>query len=113
MSVELTEDGDLVVARAAAGEVDVVVMDVSLGNTKVAGSPVDGLELTRLLLAAAAGAGRKVRVLIATAHAMRGDRERFLGTTGAHGYVAKPITDHPAFAAEVRRLYDELDGGPA
>ncbi len=113
MTVELTEDGDLVVARAAAGDVDIVVMDVSLGNTKVAGSSVDGLELTRRLLAAAASAGRRVRVLIATAHAMRGDRERFLGETGAHGYVAKPITDHPAFAAEVRRLFDELAEGPA
>ena len=113
MEVEVTEDGDLVVARVAAGEVDVVVMDVSLGNTFLAGVPVDGLELTRQLLAAARVAGRGVRVLIATAHAMRGDRERFLGTTGAHSYIAKPITDPPAFAAEARRLYDQLgEGGP-
>ena len=111
MEVEVTEDGDLVLERAANGRVDVVVMDVSLGNTRVAGTPVDGLELTRRLLAAARDAGHPVRVLIATAHAMRGDRERFLAATGAHSYVAKPITDHAAFVAEARRLFDELGKG--
>jgi len=111
MAAEVTEDGDLVLERVAAGRVDVVVMDVSLGNTRVAGVSVDGLELTRRLLAAARAAGRQVRVFIATAHAMRGDRERFLAETGAHSYVAKPITDPAAFAAEARRLYDELGTG--
>jgi len=113
MAVEVTEDGDLVVERGAAGRVDVVVMDVSLANTRVGGVPVDGLELTRRLLAAVRGAGHEARVLIATAHAMMGDRERFLSATGAHSYLAKPITDHVAFAAEVRRLFDQLRKGGA
>jgi CheY-like chemotaxis protein len=46
-------------------------------------------------------------VLLLTAHAMRGDRERLLGLSGADDYVAKPIVDHHEFVGTVQRLIDE------
>lgn len=101
MRVEITEDGDRVLAQAPA--VDLVLMDVSLSSTKVGGVPVDGLELTRHLKRLS----DPPRVLLATAHAMRGDRERFLSESGADGYVAKPITDHAFFVETVRSLLRE------
>jgi CheY-like chemotaxis protein len=39
-----------------------------------------------------------VPVLLATAHAMRGDAEKLLADSGADGYVSKPIIDHDEFA---------------
>ncbi len=111
MAVEVTEDGDEVLSRVAVGDVDVIVMDVSLANTRVGGDPVDGLELTRRVKGLAAG-GRPPAVLLATAHAMRGDAERFLESSGADGYLAKPIVDHDAFIREVRKAASVRRGPP-
>ena len=46
----------------------------------------------------------KVPVILATAHAMFGDRERFISETGAEHYISKPIHDPDLFLGEVRRI---------
>ncbi len=51
-------------------------MDVSLTNSRYQGEPVDGLQLTRMLKGDPETA--HLPVLLVTAHAMQGDRERFL-----------------------------------
>ena len=43
-----------------------------------------------------------IPVIMVTAHAMTGDRERFLAA-GAHGYVSKPI-GFEALEGEIQRL---------
>jgi len=43
-------------------------------------------------------------VLLATAHAMTGDRERFLRTSGADGYLEKPVYDAALLVEKVREL---------
>lgn len=103
MSVDVTEDGDLVVDLSARGGLDAIVMDVSLVRTYVGGEPVDGLELTRRVLRAGGGSPRP-GVLLATAHAMHGDPTRFLAESGADAYVSKPILDGSRFVEEVRRV---------
>jgi two-component system cell cycle response regulator DivK len=45
-------------------------------------------------------------VVLATAHAMRGDAERLLAESGADDYVAKPIVDHAAFVLQVRNFLE-------
>jgi two-component system, cell cycle response regulator DivK len=72
-----------------------VIMDVSLSRSMWEDRKVDGLFITRLLKQDPATA--QVPVMLATAHAMFGDRERFLRETGAEGYLAKPIHDPDAF----------------
>ncbi|WP_158271703.1 response regulator [Limnohabitans sp. 2KL-1] len=63
---------------------DVVLMDVMM--------PVmDGITALKLLRERESGTGRRTQVLMVTAHAMTGDRERFLGA-GADGYVSKPMS---------------------
>jgi len=47
--VKVTEDAAQVVALCRAGTVDLVLMDVSLTNSRYQGEPVDGLQLTRML----------------------------------------------------------------
>ena len=69
---------------------DVVLLDMHLPD-------VPGLDLLRLLRSVPGFA--RVPVLAVTAHAMRGDRERFLAS-GCDGYLSKPI-DTATFVAAV------------
>lgn len=100
--VFVSEDGDTVLDRCVRGEVDLVVMDISLANTLVGGEAVDGVGLTQLIRKRAPGGGPPVLVL--TAHAMRGDRARILAASGADDYIAKPIVDHHDLVARVAEL---------
>jgi CheY-like chemotaxis protein len=93
--VTVTEDPAEVLAQVRAGGVALVVLDVSLRHSQWEGRPVGGVEICRLLRAEA---GERVPVLLATAHAMRGDAEKLLADSGADGYVSKPIIDHDEFA---------------
>lgn len=99
--VVCTENGDEVMGLVRTGTLVAVVMDVSLRDTRVAGVKVDGVELTRRIRAL--GEGRQLPIVLLTAHAMRGDRERLLFSSGANDYVPKPITDHSGFVDLVRR----------
>jgi len=96
-----TVDGGEVLRLVGEGRLDAVVMDVSLAGTMVEGVKVDGLELTRRIRAVPGG--RHLPVVLLTAHAMRGDRERLLFASGANDYVAKPIVDQRGFLEVVRQ----------
>lgn len=78
-------------AALKAEDVDAVLMDIQMPD-------MDGVEVTRIIRSDA-GLGRNVRVPIValTAHAMPGDRERFLAA-GMDGYLSKPVD-----MAELRR----------
>jgi len=99
--VMCSDDGDRILEVVAGGRIAAVLMDVSLKNTRLDGRKVDGVELTRRIRALPAGAD--LPVLLLTAHAMRGDRERLLFSSGANDYVAKPIVDHNALVQLVRQ----------
>ena len=100
--VVVTESGDEVVVWARDPATAILIVDVSLRGTQLEGRNVDGLELTRAVKADPASA--RVPVILATAHVMAGDRERFLSESGADGFVRKPFTDPD----EVRSLIAEL-----
>jgi len=92
-------------AALAAGDVDLVIMDVSLKRSEWGGRPVNGVELCRMIKSDPGTAA--IPVLLATAHAMRGDEQRLLGESGADRYLSKPIVDHDVFVAMVRDLVRE------
>ena len=74
---------------------DVVLMDVMM--------PVmDGITALAHLREREGPTGRRTLVLMVTAHAMTGDRERFL-LAGADGYVSKPMSQQ-ALQAEIDRV---------
>ena len=100
--VTLIEDGDEVLRLCDARAVDLVIMDVSLANTRVDGRAVDGAELTRLIRDRCGT--RSPAILLVTAHAMRGDRVRLLAASGADDYICKPIVDHRALVDRVEAL---------
>ena len=103
--VTVTESSDALLDLARSGDVRLVILDVSLAHTLWEGKPVSGVELCRILKSDAST--RAVPVLLATAHAMRGDSQRLLEESGADGYVAKPIVDHGAFLDQVHALVRE------
>jgi len=90
------------IVRAQA--VQLIVLDVSLGQSTWQGKPVNGIDLCRMLKADPATA--HIPVMLATAHAMRGDAERLLRESGADDYVAKPILDHALFVSQAQRLVE-------
>jgi CheY-like chemotaxis protein len=83
-----------------AGDVAAVLMDISLAGAEWEGKPVSGVDLCRLIKRDPAC--EAVPVILATAHAMRGDAEKLLEASGADDYVSKPVVDHEAFVARVR-----------
>ena len=85
-------------ARGARAELEREVPDLVLMDMQLPGT--DGLELVAELRG-----DRRFRhlpIVALTAHALRGDRERFLAG-GCDGYIAKPI-DVATFAFQVEAL---------
>lgn len=96
------QTADEVLGRARDGQVDLVILDISLASFTHQGKLIDGLELARLLKDN--DHTRHIPILLVTAHAMEGDRERFLAATGADGYLQKPIYDPQVLVEKVRDL---------
>jgi len=99
--VVCSDNGDEIVRIVQERPVKAVLMDVSLGNTRFAGEKVDGVELTRRLRDLPEGTN--LPVILLTAHAMKGDRERLLFESSANDYVAKPIIDHQGLVTLVQK----------
>jgi two-component system cell cycle response regulator DivK len=100
--IQITEDPAELIAEIKAGRVTLVIMDVSLSNSQLDGMAVDGLEITRRLKADPAT--RHVPVLLATAHAMKGSKERFLRESGADDYISKPIVSADELLSRIESL---------
>jgi two-component system, cell cycle response regulator DivK len=98
--VKVSENVDEILDLASKGAVDLVIMDVSLSNSTHLGVAVDGVAITKLLKEAPAT--RHIPVVLATAHALRGDAEKFLHESGANAYVSKPILDYQQLVQIVR-----------
>lgn len=91
LQVWKARDAEEARARLAAGRPDLVLMDMQLPGT-------DGLSLVEEIRRDPVSG--RLPILALTAHAMRGDRERFLAG-GCDGYIAKPI-NVATFVDEVR-----------
>ena len=103
--VLVSEDVGEILRMAREENLDCVIMDVSLTNSQWEGENVDGVFITKFLKADPVAS--KVPVMLATAHAMSGDREKFLRESGADGYLSKPIHDPDAFLKAVRDVVDK------
>ena len=99
--VVCSDDGDEILSVIQERPVLAVLMDVSLGSTRLAGEKVDGVALTRRIRDLPEGIN--LPVILLTAHAMKGDRERLLFESSANDYVAKPIIDQKGLVELVNR----------
>lgn len=99
LKVRKARDAGEARAELAAGRPDLVLMDMQLPGT-------DGLALVAEIRRDPAFA--RLPILALTAHAMRGDRERFIAG-GCDGYIAKPI-NVASFVDEVRAALTRFRG---
>ncbi|HTW64248.1 MAG TPA: PAS domain S-box protein [Bryobacteraceae bacterium] len=84
-TVVVAADGKKALAALERDRFDVILMDVQM--------PVmDGVEATAAIRERESVTGDHIPIVAMTAHAMSGDRERFL-QSGMDGYISKPI--HP------------------
>jgi CheY-like chemotaxis protein len=102
LDVKHTENVEEVMQIAASGEVDIILMDVSLARSVYQGKAVDGIKITQMLKADSNTAS--LPIILVTAHAMEGDRESFLKQSGANGYISKPVVDHQKFVDQILAL---------
>jgi CheY-like chemotaxis protein len=102
LQVKSTENVEEVIKLVHSGTIDVVLMDVSLGNSFYQGQPMDGIAITKMLKKDPLTA--TVPIILVTAHAMQGDRESFLAQSGADGYITKPVVDHQLFVDQVKAM---------
>ncbi|MBZ5701614.1 MAG: response regulator [Acidobacteriia bacterium] len=95
--VAVANDGQEAVARTAAEEFDLVLMDVQM--------PVmGGLVATQRIREREQRTGLHVPIIAMTAHALNKDRER-CREAGMDGYTTKPIRPSE-LEAEIRRVYE-------
>lgn len=90
------ETGTDAVEGLVEAKPDLVLLDISLPG-------MDGTEVLTWLRAEASIAS--VPVIALTAHAMAGDRERYL-QAGFDDYVSKPIVDEAVLRGAIRRCLD-------
>lgn len=100
LEIKSTENVEEVINLTHSGAVDLILMDVSLGNSYYQGEAVDGIRITQILKKDEETS--HIPVILVTAHAMQGDRENFLSQSGADGYISKPIIDHQDFVDKIK-----------
>ena len=98
----ITESGDEAVQLARQRDTVAVLVDVSLRATQFEERYIDGIELSRIIKEDPQSA--HVSVVIATAHVMSGDRERFLRESRADGFIRKPVVDPQELLSLIARL---------
>jgi PAS domain S-box-containing protein len=89
--IVMVANGQEAVERFTAEHFDVVLMDIQMPG-------MSGLEATAAIREREQATGGHVPIVAMTAHAMAGDRERFLAE-GMDGYVSKPLRADELFAA--------------
>jgi CheY-like chemotaxis protein len=95
------EDGFAALAGLAQARPDLVLLDVSLPG-------MDGPEVLNRIRADASL--RHLPVVALTAHAMAGDREKFLAL-GFNDYVTKPIVDENLLLNAIKNLLAKESSG--
>ena len=82
--IAFAEDGKAAYSMARQADYDMIFMDISMPR-------MDGVEASKAIRAYEHSNGLKETIIVAmTAHAMKGDRERFLGA-GMNDYIQKPV----------------------
>ena len=100
--VEGTDNVEKIFKLTEEGSIDIVLMDVSLGNSIYQGKPIDGIKITQMLKANSKTSS--LPIILVTAHAMEGNKEIFLKQSGADSYMSKPIVDHEEFVNHIKSL---------
>jgi len=80
----LVHDGSKAIEILKENQFDCILMDIQMPQ-------MDGIETARAIRGERRGRNREVPIIALTAHAMKGDRERFL-EAGMNDYITKPVS---------------------
>lgn len=80
---EVAGNGREAIAILKSAHFDLIFMDVTMPE-------MDGIEATKKIRTGEAGENKNIPVVAMTAHAIKGDREKFL-SAGMNDYISKPI----------------------
>lgn len=81
--VHLADNGRQALEKVTEFEFDCIFMDIQMPE-------LDGVETTKIIRSRVMNNNRKIPIIALTAHAMKGDRERFI-LAGMDEYLAKPV----------------------
>jgi len=90
-SVDAVETGAQALEKVQSNHYNAVLMDIQMPE-------MDGIEATQRIRKWEKGKAQHIPIIAMTAHAMQGDRERFL-ETGMDDYVSKPLEPNVLLAA--------------
>ena len=96
----LAENGLQAVEKFEEGDFNLILMDVQMPE-------MGGVEATRQIREIEKSTGGHITIIALTAHAMKGDKERFLGI-GMDGYISKPIRNDE-FIEVIRECMPTVD----
>ncbi|MBF0495960.1 MAG: PAS domain S-box protein [Deltaproteobacteria bacterium] len=95
-SVEIAMNGKEVINKLRVKPFDLILMDISMPD-------MDGTEVTKVIRGSTLNIfDSKIPIIAQTAHALKGDKERFL-EAGMDGYITKPI-DIDELSAVIRQV---------
>ena len=94
-SVTVADSGKIVLDLLRRQTFDIILMDIQMPE-------MDGIEATLAIRKNEKGTGKHIPIIAFTAHAMAGDRERYLAA-GMDGFASKPIR-----ADELKQEIDRL-----
>ena len=103
-TVMVAETGKEAVRLAQAERLDLILMDIQMPE-------MDGLEATRMIRQSETATGTHIPIVAITAHALKGDCERFLAA-GMDRYIAKPFQQEELFETLERVRNSVLAGRP-
>jgi two-component system sensor histidine kinase/response regulator len=88
------ENGREVIEALEKDDFDIILMDIQMPE-------MDGIEATMKIRAKEAEKGGHLPIIALTAHAMKGDRERFL-EAGMDDYLAKPLNSNELYGIIIK-----------
>lgn len=97
--VIVTECVDEILDLSRSGNVDLIIMDISLTRSQYKGKLVDGLFITRLVKSDSATS--KIPIILASAHLMMENASQIVKDSGANDYISKPLMDHQILIEKV------------
>lgn len=97
-----TENVEEVLQMAQSGEVDLILMDVDLRNSRYQGRRINGIQITQLLKANPNTA--KVPVILLTANANPDDKKILLRQSGADDFIPKPVVNYQEFIDRISAM---------
>jgi CheY-like chemotaxis protein len=96
----ITDNADEILKLLRKGEIDLVIMDVSLDNTYLNKKKIDGIILSRIIKEDKELKG--IPIIIVTAYAGDDDISRILKESRAEECIRKPITNYNEFINLIR-----------